>query len=297
MKKTIILLFAVLSSVNLISQNLNGLTFNLPHNIFVEKGIENGAFIISHSYQLCDTASSQRFGRYGNPEFGSNYSIAIKVKGGYIIPKAVLTPWLFDDNFSRYQDNYKPVSYKIKYKNLSDSVKQELNNDVFSSIQKINGVDFCLVKDTSSFNGDGFMPDVEGGVKEGWCVWYVASSSAESFDSLGLITTITLRHDMEITPDVNHYEIETPNTVDTFIGGIYLVPVQTSIGVMSLKLSGIITKEGDVWQILTPFVDYNIGDELFLVSSQNEVISSEPVLSEDNGDTSNQPSRRRRNRR
>ena len=106
-----------------------------------------------------------------------------------------------------------------------------------------------------------------------------------------------LRHDMEITPDVNHYEIEAPNTVDTFIGGIYLVPVQTSIGVLSFKLSGIITKEGGVWQIFTPFVDYNMGDELFLAPSQTEMISSEPVVSGNNGDTSNQPSRRRRNRR
>lgn len=297
MKKTIILLFAVLSSVNLISQNLSGLTINLPHNFFVEKGIENGAFIISHSYQLCDTANSQRFGRYGNPEFGSNYSIAIKVKGGYVIPKAVLTPWLFDNNFSRYQDNYKPVSYKVGYRNLSDSVKKELYNDGFPGVQNLNGAEYCLVKDTSSFHGDGFMPDVEGGAKEGWCVWYVAASSTESFDSLGLITTMTLRHDMEITPDVNHYEIEAPNTVDTFIGGIYLVPVQTSIGVLSFKLSGIITKEGGVWQIFTPFVDYNMGDELFLAPSQTEMISSEPVVSGNNGDTSNQPSRRRRNRR
>ena len=290
MKKALVILLVLLSVSRAFSQDFRGLTFGLlPHNALVEAGVENGVFLLSHSYQLSDTLSLQKFGRYGQPEFGTRYSLAVKVKDGYVIPAALAEPWSSDENFARYQGKYKPVSYRIESRQLADTVSVELYAGQFPPFQPLGVNDYVFVADSTSFGGDGFPLDRECGEKRGWCVWYTIPAPVERIDSIGTVSTVTTQSNLKFTAGETFYEVTVPNMNDTILGGIYVVPCQSAIGVLTFKLAGIITKKDEQWGVSTPFVDAPSEDELFPVEAG---IMEVPAPVEDAGVQENQSGRK-----
>lgn len=278
MKNVLIICICVLCSISTFAQDFKSLTFNLPSNTLVEMGVSEGAFLMSHSYQLCDTTTLQKFGRYGSDVFGYKSGLAIKVKGGYLLPNIVVTPWDFDENYTKYKGKYTPVSYQIKSKSFSDSTAVNINDGAMPTYQVLAGTDFCFVNDSTSFDGMGFSPSITEGEKSGWCIWYAADKEIENIDSLVTISTISVKYDLTVKSDKNTYEISEPKTDGKLIGGIFVVPTKSSIGCLTFELVGIISNTDSKWNIVTPFFEFKSGDELSPVtddSSSSEEVSSD----------------------
>lgn len=276
MKYRLLILFLTISITSSAQDVLSLMRLNLS-NALVEQAVEDGCFFLSHSYQLCDTMTMQKFGRYGSDIFGNKTGLAIKIKGGYLIPNTVVSPWDFDENYNKYKGKYTPVSYQIKSKSFSDSTAVNIYDGVMPTSQALAGTDFCFVTDSTTFDGEGFSPCNTEGEKNGWCIWYASDKVADNIDSLVTISNISVKYDLTVKSNNNKYEISAPKTDKELIGGIFVVPVKSSIGCLYFEVVGILSNIESKWNIVTPFLEFKSGDELSPVtdnsSSPDEVSS------------------------
>lgn len=282
MKYRLLILFLTISITSSAQDVLSLMRLNLS-NALVEQAVEDGCFFLSHSYQLCDTMTMQKFDRYGSDIFGNKTGLAIKIKGGYLIPNTVVSPWDFDENYNKYKRKYAPVSYQIKLKSFSDSTAVSVYDGVMPTYQALAGTDFCFVADSTTFDGEGFSPCNTEGEKNGWCIWYISDKVADSLDSLVTISTISVKYDLTVKSDNNTYEISAPKTDKELIGGIFVVPVKSSIGCLNFELVGIISNTDSKWNMVTPFFEFKSGDELSPVTDDS---SSPDEVSPDKKDDS-----------
>lgn len=275
MKKIVFAFISVICCISAYSQDFKSLAFNLPNNTLVEMGVKDGAFLISHSYQICDTTTKQKFGRYGSDIFGLNCGLAIKVRGGYVIPKDIVTPWDYDENFAKYKDKYMPLTYKIETKNFTDTSSVCIYNDAKPPYKQLAGTDFCFVADSTSFGGDGFYPCTSDGNKNGWCIWYTTKNRyIDNLDSLAIISMMSSKYELSIKSDENKYAVEAPKTDNKVIGGIFVVPTSSSIGCLTFEVVGIMSLIDSKWNIIAPFLDFKIGEELSLVAETTEIVKT-----------------------
>lgn len=260
MKKVLLILFFTLP-LSMMAQ-----MFMSSNQQLVEEAIKNGIVIVRQSYQLEDTVSNQRFGRYGNEEFGKTYSLGVKVDGGIVLNNKAICPWNYDENFVRYQDTHRPVNIKTEIRELKDSIfsNVKLNIDSIASDDPI-----ANLPDSIIFSGNGFDVFSYSKPTDGWIVWITSSEEIQHCDSVGIEAPLIYKKKIEFNTDSVSYPIERPQTQNKVWGGIFVVPEQTEIGQLTFKLAGVMTeKDGGNW-VLYPIkkesiieMSPNTGDEL-----------------------------------
>ena len=126
MKYIGIMLFC-LASLGVQAQDLNSVNFNLfsGNQQIIHDATKDGLVIVSQSYQLEDTVTHQKFGRYGKPEFGQGYSVGVKIPGKLILQRSAVEPWNEDPNFERYKKSHMPVRYKRTIRECGDTLITE----------------------------------------------------------------------------------------------------------------------------------------------------------------------------
>lgn len=224
---------------------------------FIDEAVRRGLFISCQSYQICDNRTGELFGLNGEAEFGIGYSLGIKVPGGYYLSDQAVRPWLYDKNFAKYQNKYKPVFYQAKYTELGEQVQYDSLDYSLANITAVT--DSVLYRFASStFNGKGFILDTEEGQKDGWAVWIVLSKDSTMSTNANL-TFISLKETINVKKERLFMEILPPKTFHQLVGGIYVVAEYSSIGVVEFKLCGIImTDGGDAWNLYFPFIGQKI---------------------------------------
>lgn len=232
----------------------------------VEQAVKNGIVIVRQSYQLEDTVSHQRYGRYGNEEFGKTYSLGIKVDGGIVLDKKAFRPWVYDQNFTRYQASHRPVNIKTEIRELNDSVFSVAKFNI-DSVSSENPATF--LPDSLTFAGNGFEPSSYSKPTEGWLVWITSSAEIQYCDSVPISPPMIYRKQIEFNADSTSYPVESPQTASKVWGGIFVVPEQTQIGQLTFKLAGtLIDDSNDGWKLFPlkeePIteVSQNVGEEL-----------------------------------
>lgn len=251
-----------------------GQMFKSPNQQFVEQAIKDGMFIIKQSYQLEDTVTKQRFGRYGNEDFGSYASLAIRTNEGIVVDKVLSAPWTVDSNFSRYRDTHRPLLSKTIAVEFGDSIPSQLSisND---SIQSINSK-LSLVCDTDS-TLVGFELKKYSMPTEGWIVWVSNDSTMNEYSGRKNPDLTIYKKNVEFNADSISYVVEAPNTSKKVWGGIFIVPEQTNIGQITFFLGGIVNQNSndDTW-VITPV---EIIQSLSEVNSSSEELTplTEPV--------------------
>lgn len=230
----------------------------------IETAIADCFSIIEQSYQLEDTVTHQRFGRYGDEDFGKASVLAIKVGKGYLFDSSVLMPWLSDDNYKRYQNSHKPVLSKSQKIELSDSIITQfeiLPDTTFNGVK-----DYVLVADSTTILG-GFRTKAYTKPMDGWIAWISCDSTMNDYKPSQKVALIIHKKRIEFSKDSTSYNVDIPKTDKNIWGGIYIVPEQTAIGQLTFNLGGIIKFNSikDEW-VLVP-VAFNV---------QN-VVASEPV--------------------
>ncbi len=236
-------------SLNLFAQNLR----YIPNQPLVEKAIEKGFFLSKQSYQIYDKKSGDIFGLNGKSEFGVQYTIGIKTLGGFLLVDKAMRPWLYDNNFEKYKGKYDPIFYQALYSESKEKVAYDTLEYTLTQQEML--VDTTLYYFPSrTFGGEGFALDDIAGEKDGWIVWITSSREADFEKEVDLHYTIykktlTLKQEREV------FQIEQPSVEQKILGGIYVVPSYTKIGVLEFKLCGILVPVDDKWFIHCPFVE------------------------------------------
>lgn len=227
-----------------------GQMFKSPNQQFVEQAIKDGMFVIKQSYQLEDTLTQQRFGRFGNEDFGSYASLAIRTNEGLVVEKNLTSPWTVDSNFSRYRDTHRPLLSKTIAVEFGDSIPSRISIS-HDSIQSINS-NLSLVCDGDS-TLLGFELKKYNKPTEGWIVWLSSDSAMNEYSGRKSPDFTIYKKNVEFNVDSISYVVEAPNTTKKVWGGIFIVPEQTSIGQITFFLGGIVNQNlSDETWVITP---------------------------------------------
>ncbi len=253
MKRIFSILTFLLLTVIVYAQ-FSGFNLKSPNQQFVEQAIRDGLFVVKQTYQLEDTTTNQRFGRYGNEEFGMDASLAIRLKDGYIVNSNLLTPWMQDANFERYRGTHRPI--------LSRSVSIELRDSTLSpfnlSVDSLRMVDnrLSLISSTDTLIS-GFGIKTYKHPVEGWFVWVANDSTVNEYSGRKKPELTIFKRTVEFMSDSVSYEVEAPNITNNVWGGIFIVPEQTEIGQITFYLSGVLLKGmGDNrWNLVVPLIE------------------------------------------
>ena len=247
--KKILFLFIILLPLPLAGQ-----MFRSTNQQLIEDAIRSGLVLYTHSYQLQDTTTLQKYGRNGQEDFGKSFSVGIKVKNGFIFNDIAMTPWLFDSNFERYRNEYRPISHKARMRVIRDSTFCDCQ--VFKEvIDSYHNTPFNRVKYTEPTECIGFDLDTIPGTKTGWLVWVLSDDAIDSPDSLHSETYMIYRKELSFQADTVKQSIEAPQTDKHIWGGIYVTPKQTDIGQIKFFLTGMAYHEKDEsWSLYSPFL-------------------------------------------
>ncbi len=213
----------------------------------------SGAFVkITQSYRLYDTINDEYLGRNGADYFNKVPFLGIKTERGLIVPSTVEQPWTCDEDFNKYQGKYKPI--------LSESSLSPLNAEPGSTIPihtpftVVDEIDdgISIVND-STYCDTGLKVDSISGHKNGWFIWL----SSNNFDYVDSIRLTSISEAIEVPDDGKSIDIDPPGlweTAETVYGGIYVTPIQTAIGEVSLYVTGYMVEGNDGWKLIFPFV-------------------------------------------
>ena len=233
---------------------VNAQFYKSANQQLIEDAITGGVVIVSQSYQLEDTVTHQKFGRYGRPEFGKGYSVGVRIQGKLIVSRSVVEPWNNDPNFERYRNSHVPVRYKRTIREYSDTIVNEkiVQNECIDDLYKS---ELFTVQDSTIRVNQGFHLDTMSGNKNGWLIWVVSDEPIEKSDSVHNESLMIYKSDLLFGDDERVVNIKSPSTEKNVWGGIYVTPQQTSVGQVTFYLSGIIQYKGnDVWCVVSPFI-------------------------------------------
>lgn len=269
MNRILLLFMMLLASDNMFGQFV--LSSKGNNQQLVEDIVKNGFFISKQSYQICDRESGELFGLKGNKEFGIRYTLGLKLRDGYCLSDEAVRPWLYDDQFDKYAQKYDPIFYQALYSDLKEQAEYDtLSYDLTK--QKV------LVKDTlyhfvsDAFHGQGFLVDSVSGAKKGWVVW-ISAKRNQDLEQSSEVDFHIYRKDLEVSEESNRFDIECPVLKDRItLGGVYVVPVYTNVGVVEFRLCGIIIPTTDKWVIHCLFAKgVQSSDENVSESGTNEL--------------------------
>ncbi len=225
---------------------------------FVEQAVKDGMYVVRQEYQLEDTVTGQRFGRYGNEEFGSFASLVIRTSVGDFFESGIFAPWERDANYDRYRSTHKPL--------LSRCVMTEIGDTVIStvelSVDRIHPVDsvFSFISQREA-NTRGFVTKSYNRKTDGWIVWLSGDSTLDKTRNTLMPEFLIYKKSIDFDVDsLGTITVDMPQTPRKLWGGIFVVPECTAIGRLDFVLGGIIVKESGLWILARPFDDIRNSD-------------------------------------
>jgi hypothetical protein len=140
MHKTLLLFIFILFAGLLKAQPGKNLDLGLfkDRNITVKNAVAGGLFIVQQQYIAVDSAGKE-YGFNNQDNFGTVYSVGLRVKEGIVLPTTFNTPGLFDANFEPYRAGYTTRTSGIQYRHV-DSVKFDALKvtDLQAEVPRIN---------------------------------------------------------------------------------------------------------------------------------------------------------------
>lgn len=210
-----------------------------------------GAFVkINQSYELCDTVKDEHFGRDGKDYFSIIPFVGIETERGLVFPSATLIPWSYDNDFKEYQGLYKPLATETNISVLNNS-KDDITQDVPLPFLGKDLSKHLSVLCDSTQGHKGLKVDTVPGAKNGWLIWLSANSNLTEIDS---VRFTSIKKDIEVPIDGGFLHIDKPEISETVYGGIYVTPIQTSIGQLTFTLTGVMVFDEEGWVLDFPFI-------------------------------------------
>lgn len=216
----------------------------------IDKALAGSFVRINQSYELYDTINDEHFGRDDKDYFNIVPFIGVKTEKGLVFPATTMTPWTLDTDFDKYKDRYKPLVTKSTV-SLLNSVEEQYYND---SESPISGSPItkhlCYMIDTVP-SLTGLTIDSLPGEKDGWLFWLSSNQNLTDTDSLKITS---IKKILEVPTDGECLRIDTPEISETVYGGVYVTPIQTSIGQLTFTLTGVMVLDEEGWVLDFPFI-------------------------------------------
>ena len=108
-------------------------------------------------------------------------------------------------------------------------------------------------------NGKGLDYDIAEGVQKGWVVWAYTDKDAD-LNKTAKLSFVYIEKELNVATDGK--ESVLPPKDKNILGGIFIVPSVTGVGVVKFLLCGIITEKEDKWNVSFPFVGIKENDGL-----------------------------------
>ena len=285
MKKNIIFLcaFAILS-LDIDAQLTRDLSsfspLKSPNQQIIEKVVNSGVFIIKQSYELADSLDN-RYGLSGNKAFGVDYTLAVKVKNGFLVNQRTVNPWDYNPLFDQYRGEYTPKPFPSLYSEVSVNCKYDTIT-IKEDELKVVFPDMLYAQESEQFFGDGFSLGGEVGENDGWIVWFTKKKDSDLGHSTDLNLSI-IQKKQTITQKESgsyYYQVDSLQTSEYIIGGIFIIPEIISVGQMEMKLCGIVCRIDNGWILCCPFVNDKeiFKDQHKNVRNEDTSRSNEPKL-------------------
>lgn len=254
MKKACVLIFALCESIIASAQFTIGKTTGQE---MTERAVAKTFFLSKQTFQISDKKSGDLYGLNGKKEFGTQYSVGVKVANGYLLTDKAVRPWQYNNRFAKYKEKYIPVSYTSTYTEFGEKAN-------YSDVSIANPVALSdsllyMLKD-NAFGGKGLKIDTSKGEKDGWLVWVTAERNL-NFEQAADAGFYVVKKAITIDKAKPLIDIDVPKyQTDSIIGAIYVVPEYAEIGTIVFKLCGIAVDNGGKWQLVCPFVGMTFDD-------------------------------------
>lgn len=225
-----------------------------PNQQIIEKVVNSGVFIIKQSYELADSLDN-RYGLFGNKAFDIDYTLAVKIKNGFIINQRTVNPWDFNPQFDQYRGKYTPKPFPSLYSEVSANCRYD-SITIKENELKVVFPDMLYAQESEQFFGDGFTLGGEVGINDGWIVWFTQKKDSNLGKSTDLNLSIVQKRLNIIQKENGYhfYQVDSLQTIENIIGGIFIIPEIISVGQMEMKLCGIVCRIDNGWILCCPFI-------------------------------------------
>lgn len=238
-------------------------------------------FLSRQSFQVCDKKTGELYGLNNRDEFGTEITLGVKVRGGYVLTDKALHPWEYNEKFGNYKDGYSPVLFRSEYSEAGEKTRYDSLDIAQNNVNELLPSTCYLVK-SDCLGGKGLNVDSTEGTKDGWVVWAVVDDNAD-LNTTARLTLICNPHKLEVRKD-GRADVEAPEGKKV-LGGIYVDPVAAGIGMLEFRLCGIMVENGGKWSVCFPFIGK---EKLFTQELESQVkkkaideVENEPTSSDD----------------
>lgn len=221
-------------------------------------------FLSRQSFQVCDKNTGELYGLNNKNEFGTEITLGVKVKGGYVLTDKALHPWKYNDKFGTYKDSYDPVPFQSEYSEVEENTRYDSLDIAQDHVNDLLQATCYLIK-SNCLAGQGLDIDSMEGAKVGWAVWTIVDDDKD-LNKTARLTLICSNNKLEAKKD-GKVDVEAPDGKKA-LGGIYVVPTVTGIGVLEFRLCGIMVESDGKWCIRFPFIG---NEKLFMQESKSQV--------------------------
>lgn len=221
------------------------LNVRIGSDALVEAAIKDAIVVVESKYCIQDIESGQKYGRNDKPYFNAVTFLGCKTDKGVITSETTIKPWTVDNLFDKYRDNN-------KYRPLLDStlVIRSLPIDTVQTIDLAKGLSFN--NDTTLICGginsrvDGLTISTHDSDVTNWIVWIKESLKNDSKESSNLEYNI-IKKSVEFSKGAA--VIDTPNSTNSYVGGLYISAKVISVGLVEFSLAGFIVDNSGKWMI------------------------------------------------
>ena len=294
MKKIILnIILAMIAPLAILAQNpQNGLTrdlssfmpFKSPNQQIIEKVVNSGAFVIKQSYELADSADN-RYGLAGNKAFGTDYTLAIKVKNGFVVTNRTVHPWDYNSAFDQYRGKYTPKLFQTIFSEVASEARYDSISLDEQSLKSLSS-DLLYLVESEQFFCDGFSFGGQFGKNEGWLIWFTKKKDQNLSKCTDLSLSIVKKEQtISESNSTFCYSIEPLSTNEEIIGGIFVIPEVMSVGHMELKLCGMVCKIDNGWVLCCPFVKNDLAKDKENLGSEDKQVANNMQLTPNKKET------------
>lgn len=221
-------------------------------------------FLSRQSFQVCDKNTGELYGLNNKDEFGTEITLGVKVKGGYLLTDKALHPWNYNDKYATYKEGYNPVLCRSEYTEVGEKSKYDSLDIAQAYVNDLMQTTCYLVK-SNCLGGKGLNIDSMEGSKDGWVVWTIVDDDKD-LNKTAQLTLVCNTNKLEAKKD-GKVDVEAPDG-KKILGGIYVIPIAAGIGMLEFRLCGIMVERDGKWSIHFPFIG---NEKLFMKDSKPQV--------------------------